>query len=162
MIRFNLIPVPGQHEKIVAELRDAEHAFDLDRNGIGTAIMAHAVDGIMWNMIQELDPDGLPWDDLSPSYEAWKKTVAPGKPIGVLHGLMRTMDQLAGVQLVTTNFASMTYGTDPVARVEATKFQEGGIVTGTAQPPRPFYGLTREALDDIDAEFDARFTTAFP
>ena len=46
-----------------------------------------------------------------------------------------------------------------MARIEATKFQEGGIVTGTNQPPRPFYGFTHGAVQMADALLTHVFQT---
>ena len=112
---------------------------------------------IMINMDAECDPDGNPWPDLSNSYATWKATIAPGRPMGYLYGTMKTMDNLMGVAVVQGSQMTMTYGVDPVAIAHAIKFTEGGLVTGTNQPPRPFYGLTTYAEQQLNDHWSTVF-----
>lgn len=157
MFRFNLIARRGDHEQVMKDLDAFEGCFDLDRGGLGEDVMDAAALGVLFNMVQEKDPDGVPWPDLSASYAAQKQIDRPGEPMGVYDGLMRDPAQIEGTRFVTIFHAQMEYGPDPVAQAHAIKFSEGGAATGTAQPPRPFYGLTAEAVVLIDARFDAAF-----
>lgn len=105
-----------------------------------------AAAGMARNMDAECDPDGIPWEKLSPYYADWKASVRPGAPMGVFDGIMKDWANLVGTATASGDRMTMTYGTgDPVAMMHAIKFTNGGIVTGTSQPPRPFYGLTVEA-----------------
>jgi hypothetical protein len=144
--------------EIFAELDMIEHMFDLDQHDLGRHMLDNAAFEITVNMANETDSDGFPWAPLSSWYEEWKKNVAPGAPIGYLYGLMTNWEQIAGERLIYQYTASMTYGIDVIAKIEAVKFQEGGIVTGTNQPARPFYGLTLAACLRANDRFDVIFT----
>lgn len=159
MMRFVLQPVRGEHEQALADIDRMEHGLDLDRDLFASTLMDASVDGILWNCGQEKDPEGVYWPRLSAGYKAWKDQFHPGHPTGVLFGIMITVEQLSGVRVITADQASMTYGISPQAIVEAVKFTEGGAVTGTNQPPRPFYGFTAEAIADIETIADRRFQT---
>jgi hypothetical protein len=135
--------------------------FDLDRNNMAMYCFIDVAMGIQSNMDLEMDSDGNTWDQLSHSYDTWKQTVAPGMPIGWLYGLMRDITELLGTQLIGQDVAVMSYGTNMISQMEAIKFSEGGAVTGTNQPPRPFYGLTFVAIAKCDASFDYQFANAF-
>jgi hypothetical protein len=135
--------------------------FDLDKGQLGRSLMAIATEEILVNMDMECDPDEMPWAPLSTEYHAWKRTIAPNAPMGVLYGIMKTYDQISGTQTIQADTAMMEYGLDIIAQTEAMKFTYGGFVTGTRQPPRPFYGLTFMAETRISAELDSRFNNAW-
>ena len=128
------------------DIRDLAGIFEMDRDRLGERLCDVAAEEIMRNMIAECDPDGVRWADLSPSYQAWKDTITPGAPMGVLWGIMRTSAEVRGEREIDAGHAEMGYGETQQARTEAIKFQEGGKVTGTGQPPRPFYAFTRGAI----------------
>lgn len=147
--------------EIVDELERLKTTFDLDRDNLATTVLDVCTIEIMASMDSETDPDGIPWASLSPYYLEWKAEVAPQAPMAVLHGIMKTWEQVAGARFVRADYAEMTYGVDPVAKIEAIKFTEGGIVTGTSQPPRPFYAITTAALIRVDAILGVRFDKAW-
>ncbi|MDQ3168423.1 MAG: hypothetical protein M3P94_07220 [Chloroflexota bacterium] len=138
------------------------HVFDLDQGTIADDIMDKSVDGMMWNMLMETAPDGTPWPALSDDYEEWKDKFYPGQLMSHLTGEMRTIDQLSGVRTVSAHMATMEYGLDHAVRLKAMKFSEGGVLTGTAQPPRPFYAFTFMAIAAVDDRFNQAFTDAVP
>jgi hypothetical protein len=109
------------------------------------------------NCIAETDCDGFAWPKLSTGYETWKNRFFPGQLMGILWHHMLAMDQLEGTRILAKDRSTMTYGLDPIAKEEAEKFQEGGAVTGTNQPPRGFYGLTYQAISALDQIFDHIF-----
>lgn len=161
--RLVLAPAQGHHARAVADCDELAHALDLDRGGFADDLMREATDGILWNMIQELDPDGVPWAPLDPTYAAEKAIARPGKPMAVYDTIMRTVAQLEGRHAVGPDLATQSYGTgDPVALYHAVCFTEGGVITGTSQPPRPFYAFTTGAIAAMDAVADARFAAAVP
>lgn len=88
----------------------------------------------------------------------WLIPYAPGKPMAVLDGVMKTAVQLMGQAGITGDRMYHHYGTDEVAKEHAFKFQEGDPMTN--QPPRNFWGFTSQAYARMDAECDARFVTA--
>ena len=156
MIRARVVGLPP----ILDELKSLASLFDLG-GGLGEDLLDIATWEILASMDSETDPDGIPWPALSPGYEEWKSEVAPQAPMAVLHGVMKTFVEVAGERHQDPDHASMTYGVTPEARIEAVKFQEGGIVTGTRQPPRPFYALTTAAVIRVDARLGNLFDTAF-
>lgn len=153
------ILIQGETEAL-ADLQRAAAAFDI--NELAEPYRQAAVDGILAAAAAQTDPDGNPWAELSRSYKEWKDAVAPGKPIGVLWGLMLDRAQLEGALAHSRDRVEHTYGIDPEAVAEAIKFQLGGLVTGTNQPQRPFWGLTPSAIAAMDAISDAAFTRANP
>ena len=136
---------------LLADIRRLKDPFNLSRSGLGDQLLDIAVLNIVLNCSAGLDPDGQPWLPLSKSYQLWKDNIAPGQPIGRLFDLMLDYGQLSGERTVGPAWAIARYGTDSLARIEAMKFQEGGLVTGTNQPPRPFYGFTHGAVQMADA-----------
>lgn len=145
-------------DPIIAEINGFRDIFDLNR--IGARLLHDAASEIHDQMEQELDPDGMPWPALDPTYEKWKDQIAPGKPIGELFGLMKSFDQILGTQGISVHQADMTYGTDPVAITEAVKFTYGGLVTGTRQPQRHFYALPASAISRCTTFLEGEFTNA--
>lgn len=142
-----------QMRTILADLDRMAEVFDLDRHGLGDHALDVAADGVRRCFLLEQDPDGTPWHGLSPAYEAEKARLFPGLDIGVRLALMSADDQVRGVRAVTAHRATMTYGTDPLARDEAEWFQD----PAGAQPPRPFYAIHVDAVPELDRHFDARF-----
>lgn len=148
------------HSELVADLDRLENPFDLTADGLGAELAGIAAEEILANMDAETDPDGNPWPSLSAGYREWKDVVAPGAPMAVLRGVMKTIEQLRGEPVFTPGAGRQTYGTDDEAKEHAMKFQEGGLVTGTNQPQRPFYGFTQKAFDRMNAACDQRFVKA--
>lgn len=68
--------------------------------------------------------------------------------MAVLFGHMKTIDQLSGRRRITPREAIMEYGIDELAIDLAHWFQEGSAKQN--RPPRPFYGLSSEALHESD------------
>jgi hypothetical protein len=134
--------------KILRVLERHKHIFDLDKNHLGEALMDITAEVILRDMDAEVGPDGQAWPALSNPYEEWKAKAAPGAPMAVLYGHMKTPEQVNGMRRVTAREAVMVYGVDELARELATYFQEGS--SGNNQPPRPFYGLSAEAEVRID------------
>lgn len=141
---------------ILAKLGEIGHALDLDRDDLGPELMDIAAEEVAAAMDRQEDPDGSPWAPLAPRTAA----AHHGQPIGERTGLMKSPDQLAGERHVSAESAEMTYGITPAAKVEAIKFTFGGLVTGTNQPPRPFYGLTRQAVARCVAACEKRLAQA--
>ena len=142
---------------ILDDFRAIARTFDLDRHDLADRMMDIATFEILAHMDAEVDPDGVAWAPLSQKYIEYKAEIAPQAPMAVLFGVMKTWDQVAGERHVETARATMTYGTDDAARIEAVKFTEGGAVTGTDQPQRPFFGLTNGAVGRIDAMLERHF-----
>ncbi len=109
---------------------------------------------VQMTMMMESDPDGNPWPKLSDSYQEWKDRVAPGELMGYLYGAMKEESNIRGVPVTSGNQMTIAYGPDPVAIQHAIKFTEGGIVTGTNQPPRPFWALSQQAEAEITQHID--------
>jgi len=147
-------------DAILAELDRIPRWIDLEK-GMGLQLLDVATFEILESMDSETDPDGIPWAPLSDSYLTWKAEIAPQAAMGVLYGIMKTWDQVAGIRDIWPDLAEMTYGITVEARVEAVKFSEGGIVTGTAQPPRPFYALTTATIIRADAIVGNAFDAAW-
>lgn len=149
--------IPDDPTDILADLTRLEKPFNFTRDQLGPRTCQVAARAILDNMEAEADPDGWPWPALGPSYEAWKNAVAPGNPIGVLWGHMRDTTQLEGEQRITIKRVEQEYGIDEKAKQEAAEFQEGGLLTGTMQPQRPFYAVGHHCADELDAHFDAHW-----
>src|SRR4051812_17486937 len=147
------------HAELLANLDRLTSPFDMT-DGLGHELTSIAAEEIHHNMDAECDDQGNPWPSLSAGYQAWKDVVAPGQPMAVLRGVMKTTEQLRGEQVITPNAVRQTYGIDDEAKEHALKFQEGGLVTGTNQPQRHFYGFTPKAIDRMNAACDQRFIKA--
>jgi hypothetical protein len=150
--------IDRQAQVILADLSEHRELFNLElpRAGgvLGEALLDVAKAGVADCFLTESDPDGTPWDELSPDYEKWKAAHRPN-PKGNLWGLMSDPDQIEGERAITDEEASMTYGRSPDAKAEATYFQDPD--PGRNQPPRGFYGLTREAIDASNSLLDSHF-----
>ena len=129
--------------KILGDLDRHKQIFDLDQNGLGEALMNIDCEVILRDMDAEVDPDGKPWPPLSELYLAWKAIAAPGSPMAVLYGHMKTLAQLKGMRRTTARLAVMVYGIDEEARDLAEWFQEGNAKQN--RPPRRFYLQSAEA-----------------
>lgn len=128
-------------DPILRDLERHKTVFDLDRDGLGEALMDLDARLILKYMDAQEDPDGNPWPPLSEGYALWKDAAHPGNPMAVLLGHMKTEEQVKGMRRVTAREATMVFGVDELARQEATYFQEGSA----DQPPRRFYGQSAEA-----------------
>jgi hypothetical protein len=161
MYTLTIKPDHNAYREILNDFGKMASCFDLVRGNLWHDVCDLVAGCIHVQMDMELDPDGVPWADLSPTYAQWKQGVAPGRPIGELFGVMKTMTQLTGEVIVTRNQITQKYGVDDVAKTEAWKFTEGGLATGTNQPPRPFYEFNTAAIAALDGWFDHVFQTAF-
>jgi hypothetical protein len=141
-------------QMILQKLDEQTHRFDLDRDGLGETVMDIAVDAMLVDMDAERDPTGANWPPLSAEYAEEKAKVSPGSPMAVLHGIMKTRDQLEGERCITAHQASMTFGKDPVAKQEAIWFQEGD--PSNNQPPRLFFGFSAECVSRTDDLLERR------
>jgi hypothetical protein len=141
--------------KILRDLAKHAKCFDLTDGGLGDDLLKIATDGVLATIAAQQTPDGVDWDELSPGYAKWKAKHYPGKPIGEREGLMSAADEVAGIPEVTPGEAVVTYGTSEKARAEASYFQEGDPSRGW--PPRPFWGLTDRAIEEVQRILDRRF-----
>ena len=135
--------------RIVRILERHKTIFDLDKNGLAESLMDIDAEVILREMGQEIDPDGAGWPALSLAYLKFKSRVAPGAPMGVLYGHMKTETQIKGLRRITAREAVMVYGVDELARDLAEWFQEGSKKQN--RPPRRFYKLSVEAQTRKDA-----------
>ena len=78
--------------RILAALKRHASAFDITRDGLGQSLCQAATDAIAANFADERAPDGSAWADLSAEYAAEKAKRHPGKPIGVVLGLLSNPD----------------------------------------------------------------------
>lgn len=158
--RVSLTADPHSHNAAMYDTFDMEvEMLNLERDGLGHELMDMASASIIMQCAFEADPDGVPWPALDPRYAAEKKALVGTMPMGVLHGLMLSFDQVDGVRDVHEHDAEQYYGTDPVAIAEAVKFTMGGAVTGTAQPPRPFYAFNAISFATMDPIVDRHFAS---
>jgi hypothetical protein len=148
---------------IVGDLTRHEHIFDLDRHGLGEALLDLAAEAILAQMDSELDSDGQPWPELSEGYAEFKAEHAPGKQMAELWGLMKSLDNLRGVRHIDQDSAQSTFGYDTdQSRDEAFWFQEGfdgvdSLGRKRHQPPRPFYAFNQHAIDEADQYLTRHF-----
>ncbi len=80
-------------------LRDLERhktIFDLDRDGLGEALMDLDARVILKGMDARVDFDGNPRPPLSEGYGLWRHAACPGDPMAVLLGHMETEAQVKG------------------------------------------------------------------
>jgi hypothetical protein len=140
---------------IIADLTRHGTIFDLDQRNLGIELLDITAVAILVQMGKELDPDGNRWPELSEPYETWKSGAHPGALMSVLFALMKTLENLQGERLVTVHYASMTFGIEPEAKLEAEWFQEGFRGTDSLgrnrnQPPRPFYEIPDVGVSLLD------------
>jgi hypothetical protein len=149
-------------EKIRADMERHRKLFDLSRDNLGRDLCKAATDGVQENIANQVDPKGAPWPSLTFGYSQWKAEEYPGRPMGVLEGLMSDPDEVAGELDISENQASVTYGKTEQARTEAEWFQEGKKAKdGTMhQPPRPFWGFNEGSLKKVAEILDDRFRDA--
>jgi len=131
-----VVPIFGDLDRHVDAMR-------LDRGELATDLMDIAVEEMKASMARQEDPDGNAWADLSESYAKQKARTHPGRPISELEGLMSSDDEMNGFRIVGEASASLTYGNSPEAKAEAEWFQDPA---NDNQPPRVFWGLTKEAV----------------
>lgn len=137
--------------------RDLDHhieAMRLDKGNLASDLMDIAVEEMQANMAAQTDPEGNAWAELSEAYAKSKAESHPGAPISVLEGLMASDDEMNGFRMTTDRTASLTYGVSPDAKEEAGWFQDPG---NPNQPPRVFWGLTKEAIRRSDERVDKAF-----
>lgn len=143
---------------IAREAHEFTHdMFDLTKHDLANKGFDNAVDGIYYCIVYGHDPDGIPFPALSQYYETWKQAVVGDEPIGILFGLMTSRAELCGVRIIRPDHAIQIYGATLAGQIEATKFQEGGAVTGTNQPARPFYGFPDQHVYNTMQPFDRHF-----
>lgn len=131
---------------ILADLERHKTIFDLDKHGLAEKLMDATAEQILRDMKAETDPDGNPWPALSEAYTEYKAKVAPGQPMSVLFGYMRTIEQLKGSRRIAAREAVMVYGVDEKARQLAEWFTQGN----SRQPPRPFFAISAECEARLD------------
>lgn len=132
-----------RHGDVFAPADVADDLFDI------------AADAILRQMDREQDPDGGDWPPLSADYEVAKQRIAPGKPMAVLYGHMKTIEQIKGQRYIGQDEARMAYGVDDLAKDLAEWFQEGN----DNQPPRPFYAVGDEGVQLMDDYLGRRFAS---
>ena len=86
----------SQLNPLLKDLARFKEVFDLQRDLL--AFRAHnvAVQVMLADMLAEVDPDGMPWPELSELYAKWKSQHFPGNPMAVLYGVMKTEENLRG------------------------------------------------------------------
>jgi hypothetical protein len=77
--------------------------------------------------------------------------------MGYLYGFMLDHSEVEGVREIEQNHMIHGYGITTKARIEAIKFTEGGVVTGTRQPPRPFFGFSALSYVELVRASDNEF-----
>jgi hypothetical protein len=138
--------------------RDAlRDLFDFRTDYLGEKVLNASTRAIDANCSQQLDPNDMPWPALGQWYAEWKSRVAPGKPIGVLWGVMLSWSELLGRRRITKYTAVHAYGVSPLARYEAVAFQEPHLVGRPGQPPRPFYAVSPSRIGEVHRVFDDYF-----
>lgn len=147
----------AQLAPILKELKRQRDFWRFDRGKLGRQLMDAATDCIEDDMDAQQAPDGAPWAPLSEAYVEFKDQVAPGEPMAVLYGHMKTREQLEGQRFRGADEMRQTYGIDERAKQEASWFIEGN----DRQPARPFYGFSQEALVRMDQLCDQRFRGLF-
>jgi hypothetical protein len=135
--------------KILADVRRIAATFDMTQNGLGEDLLKAFTDGVKDTIAREESPDGTPWDQLDPKYEAYKAEHYPGQPIAFLEGLMASAEEIEGEPEVTPEEATCTYGKTALARQLAAWFQQGSDENN--QPPRPFWGFTESSTAAVKA-----------
>lgn len=153
-------------DDLMHDMDEMERLMDLDQLSLAQGLMDATEAGIYLMSMAEEDPSGAAWPSLHPLYLDWKQHQGLLMSIGRLHGLMLSHEELRGERTIDKHKAEMQYGITQQAREEATQFTEGGAVTGTQQPPRPFYDLGPESImrtdDAADISFNANFDHYFP
>lgn len=146
-----------QMNVLFADIDNLIEWTDMSRRNMGRLVLETTAACILQYMDMQAGPDGLPWEKLSKGYQEWKDYVAPGAPMAVLRGHMKQLHQLIGLQTITPELARMEFGVDIKAKMEGDKFQWGGLITGTNQPPREFYAINSLAESWANKIFDAAF-----
>lgn len=150
--------MPAKTQEILAALDRIAGAFDMTRDGLGADLLKAFAGGVKDTIAKEEAPDGSPWDQLDPDYEAWKSENYPGQPIGFLEEIMATSEQIEGTPRITPEEAETTYGISEVAKDHAAWFQRGD--EDNNQPPRPFWGFTESSRAATKAILAARLKKA--
>jgi hypothetical protein len=141
--------------RIIGHFNKHRRCFDLTEGGLGDDLLKIATDGCMECIEGQHAPDGTQWDDLSEAYAREKERTHPGKPMGVRDELMAQPEEVAGTPDVTPTLAAVTYGISDEARAEASYFINGNPAKN--QPPRNFWGFTKESQQASKEKLDRRF-----
>ncbi|HWE38554.1 MAG TPA: hypothetical protein VG406_18430 [Isosphaeraceae bacterium] len=139
-------------KEVLAGLDGLRSLGDLDRDGLGEALLDAASAGVKATAEAGTDPDGAPWPRLSPAYAAAKAASHPGRPIGVRDGVMLSDGALRGERDIGPRRAEVTFGDSAEARDELGWFAEGDL--GHDRPPRPVVGLSPAAIAAADRVVD--------
>jgi hypothetical protein len=142
-------------DRIVAEISQLPHLFDLDRDDLGEDMAEATAVAIFEYMDAEMGPDNSPWMELAPSYKAWKDKNYPGLKMGELALVMKDPEHLKGELAISAREVVQTYGRSDLAKQHAYWFQEGD--PGNNRPARPFYDLNDLSLVYLANLLDARF-----
>jgi hypothetical protein len=103
-------------------------------------------------VLGQMDPSDLPLAPLARSTLERKRRLGYPETIGVETKKMLSMKQLRGTNVVVKNRTEMRYGVDQQSRDKSVWFQEGvKRKGGTRQSARPFYGLNKKIVADLDA-----------
>lgn len=147
------------HVAIMADLDqlDALEIFDLSGE-LGSSLISAARAGIADHFDAEVDPDGVPWPELSSDYARAKARLFPGANILVAKGTLRA--GIFGQPTTAPDSAVYTFGTNETDRQEAAWATEGDPLGN--RPPRPFVDLNAESISESDQILDHQFDERMP
>lgn len=128
-------------DTFLARLDRHEHMFDLDGE-LGLKLYGCAVFGVVTTFVGQSDPDGGPWQPLSHPYVDRKAVEFPGAPMGIATGEMS--QGLIGEKTQSVSEVRYTFGQTEAERQKAVWFQ---LPARRNQPPRKFFGFTRDSLE---------------
>lgn len=126
--------------------------FDLTDGGLGGKLLDAASLNCWLSLMNQEDSQGNALAPLSEDYAEWKAKSHPGYPIGVLEFEMAKREHFFGERTIGSDEAEVTYGKNDRAREEAAWFIEGD----SNRPPRPFWGLTAQAIKESEDILAAR------
>ena len=128
--------------------------FDLTRDDLGRRLLDAASINCWLSLTNQEDAQGNALAPLSPDYAASKAKDKPGYPIGVYDAEMIKREHFFGERRIEENEAEVIYGKNEKAREEAAWFIEGD--PSNNRPPRPFWGLTAQAIKESEEILAAR------
>jgi hypothetical protein len=143
----------GEAPIILSDLARHAEAFRLDSDGLGESALSAARAGVVEHFSNQVDPDGVPWPELSRRYRAFKERHWPGLPINVREGLMRS--ELEGESSIEPGQAVYTAGQSAEGRAEIGYAEDPDPTSN--RPPRKFVDLNPGSIAESDHLFDRHF-----
>lgn len=144
----------AQAQRILDRLERHKRMFDFTADGLGEKLLNVASLNCWLSLMNQEDAQGNALAPLSEDYAEWKAKAKPGYPIGVLEFEMAKREHFFGERDVKPDEAEVVYGKNDKAREEAAWFIEGD--PSNNRPPRPFWGLTAQAIKESEEILAAR------